>query len=327
MNEVFCGRFYEEIHVESKILESAAIFTALILVNKVDLLTHKQKSDSNFLVAGVVRNCANHVKSDVKKIQDALAGVHNVSWLLVESDSDDQTVEVLKGLKNEITNFDFMTVGTLRDQMPIRTDRLAYCRNTFLEAIRSQEKYRNIDYVLVSDFDGMNTHLTPASIDSCWERNDWDVCTANQDGPYYDVWTIRHPFWSPNDCYEQYRYMLSLKVRAFVAYYDAVYSRMITIPKNAEWIEVDAAFGGLAIYKREAIISSRYAGITEAGVEICEHVVLSEGIKKAGFSIFLNPRLINTRRSEHINKSLYNIAALFLFGKNGPDRLKKLIRR
>ena len=79
---------------------------AVIPENKVILLAHKKKSDSNFLVAGVVRNCANHVKSDVKKIQDALVGVRDVSWLLVESDSDDQTLEVLKRLKNEIANFE-----------------------------------------------------------------------------------------------------------------------------------------------------------------------------------------------------------------------------
>lgn len=290
-------------------------------------MAHKKKSDSNILVAGVVRNCAKQVRSDVLKIRDALVGSKSISWLLVESDSNDQTIEVLKSLKNEILNFDFITVGTLRDRMPIRTDRLAYCRNTFLEAIRSQEKYRDIDYVLVSDFDGMNTHLTPASIDSCWERDDWDVCTANQDGPYYDVWTIRHPFWSPNDCFEQYRFMLGLKVSAFKAYYEAVYSRMITIPMDAEWIEVDAAFGGLSLYKKEVIICSSYAGVTPAGVEICEHVVLSEGIKKAGFKIFLNPRLINTKRSEHINKALKTIAALFFFGQDGLDRLKKIIHR
>ena len=290
-------------------------------------MAHKKKSDSNFLVAGVVRNCAKQVRSDVLKIRDALVGSQSISWLLVESDSNDQTIEVLESLKNEIPNFDFITVGALRDRMPIRTDRLAYCRNTFLEAIRSQEKYRDIDYVLVSDFDGMNTHLTPASIDSCWERDDWDVCTANQDGPYYDVWTIRHPFWSPNDCFEQYRFMLGLKVSAYKAYYEAVYSRMITIPMDVQWIEVDAAFGGLSLYKKEVIICSSYAGVTPAGVEICEHVVLSEGIKKAGFKIFLNPRLINTKRSEHINKALKTIAALFFFGQNGLDRLKKIIHR
>ena len=275
-------------------------------------------------MVGVVRNCANQVQSDVRKIEDALVGAKSISYLLVESDSNDATIEVLGQLKKDIPHFDYLTKGSLRGQMPIRTDRLAYCRNGYLEVIRTDEQYRDIDYVLVSDFDGMNTHLTPASIDSCWERDDWDVCTANQDGPYYDVWTIRHPQWSPNDCFEQYHTMLSNKVSAYKAYYLAVYSRMITIPLDADWIEVDAAFGGLGLYKKEALICSEYIGVMESGQEICEHVLLSEKIKKAGFKIFLNPRLINTKRSEHINKALKTILALFFLGQTGLDRLKKI---
>jgi hypothetical protein len=289
-------------------------------------LANKQKSESNFLVVGVVRNCANQVQSDVRKIEDALVGAKSISYLLVESDSNDATLEVLSQLKNEIPRFNYLTKGSLRGQMPIRTDRLAYCRNSYLEAVRTDEKYRDIDYVLVSDFDGMNTHLTPASIDSCWERDDWDVCTANQDGPYYDVWTIRHPQWSPNDCFEQYHTLLSNQVSAFKAYYQAVYARMITIPLDADWMEIDAGFGGLGLYKKEALICSHYAGVVEGGKEICEHVVLSQGIKKAGFKIFLNPRLINTKRSEHINKAIKTIFALFFLGHSGLERLKKIAK-
>lgn len=287
-------------------------------------MANKRKSDSHFLVVGVVRNCANQVQSDVKKIEEALLGAKSIRYLLVESDSNDATLEVLAHLKNTIPQFDYFTKGSLRTQMPIRTERLAYCRNSYLDAIRTDEKYHDIDYVLVSDFDGMNTHLTASSIDSCWERDDWDVCTANQDGPYYDVWTIRHPQWSPNDCFEQYRTMLSNKISAYKAYYQAVYSRMITIPLDADWIEIDAGFGGLGLYKKEALICSKYIGVTESGQEICEHVLLSEKIKEEGFRIFLNPRLINTKRSEHINKAIKTIVALFFLGQTGLDRLKKI---
>lgn len=295
--------------------------------NKACKLAIKQKSESNFLVVGVVRNCAKKVREDVYKISNALVGAKSVSWLLVESDSNDSTLEVLSQLHNEISGFDYLSKGSLRTQMPIRTDRLAYCRNAFLDEIRTNAKYSEIDYVIVSDFDGMNTHLTRDSIDSCWERDDWDVCTANQSGPYYDVWTIRHSEWSPNDCYEQYKFMLDLGVPAHKAYYVSVYSRMITIAPTSKWIEVDAAFGGLGVYKREALICSKYIGVTDDGREICEHVLLSEGIKKAGFKIFLNPKLINTKRSEHINKALKTIAALFFLGQSGLERLKAIVKR
>jgi len=290
-------------------------------------LANKKKSDSNFLVVGVVRNCESTVKADVNRLQNALTNSKSISWLLVESDSDDLTLRVLAQLKSEMTNFNYIGLGSLRGQMPLRTERIAHCRNTYLEAIRTDEKYLDIDYVVVSDFDGMNASLNIASIDSCWERDNWDACTANQDGSYYDVWALRHPEWSPNDCFDHYRFMVNLKVAAFKAYYIAVYARMIKIPMDSPWIEVDSAFGGLGIYKKSALVFSRYTGLTDAGKEICEHVPLSKEMKRGGYRIFINPRLINTKKSEHVGKNLKHIVVLFLFGQIGLHHLKKIIRR
>lgn len=287
----------------------------------------KQKLESIFLVVGVVRNCAKTVRGDVSRIANALNGAKSVSWLLIESDSSDSTLDVLYQLHNELPDFDYLTEGVLSTQIPSRTERIAHCRNIYLDMIRGDAKYSDVDYVVVSDFDGMNTHLTRESIDSCWTRQDWDVCTANQMGPYYDIWALRHPEWSPNDCFDQYQFMLDIGVPAYKAYYISVYSRMTTIAPVSKWIEVDAAFGGLGVYKKEALICSKYIGVTEDGREICEHVMLSEGIKTAGFKIFLNPKLINTQRSEHINKALKKIALLFFLGQTGLNCLKAIVKR
>jgi hypothetical protein len=211
----------------------------------------------------------------------------------------------------------------LRNKLPLRTQRTAYCRNAYLNEIRSDQKYGDIDYVVVADFDGLNTELTATSVDSCWERSDWDVCAANQRGPYYDVWTLRHQEWSPNDCFEQYRFYLDMKQPAFKAYYASVYARMIRVPLNADWIEVDSAFGGLAIYKRAAMVCGEYAGLTDDGKEVCEHVSLSRKLREQGHRIFINPRLINASSSEHTYKTLAKVIALFFLGQGGFDLLKK----
>ena len=76
---------------------------------------------------------------------------------------------------------------------------------------------------------------------------------------------------------------------------------MIVIPQDAEWIEVDSAFGGLAIYRRETLldVSSRYIGLYKDGIEVVEHVSLHLGIIQNGYKIFINPRLINTDFTDH----------------------------
>jgi len=79
----------------------------------------------------------------------------------------------------------------------------------------------------------------------------------------------------------------------------ALYSKMINIPEPENWIEVDSAFGGLAVYRRRCLDGVTYSGLTEDGEEICEHVPMHRRLKDKGCRIFINPRLINAGVTEH----------------------------
>ena len=178
-----------------------------------------------FLLVGLVRNCAAVLRADVERLGAALAGVAELHWLLVESDSADDSVEVLEGLAGQVENFRYVTLGALESQLPLRSERIAHCRNVYLEAICGDVAYAAVDYVIVADFDGLNALITRAGIDSCWARDDWDVCTANQQGNYYDVWALRHSDWSPNDCWAQAHFLV-VAGDTLKAVYAGVYSRM-----------------------------------------------------------------------------------------------------
>ena len=85
---------------------------------------------------------------------------------------------------------------------------------------------------------------------------------------------------------------------------------MIKLPQDSDWIEVDSAFGGLAIYRREALLSGIYSGKNALGKPICEHVTLHEHIREKGFKIFINPKLINCKKTDHsIRASLPSVMA------------------
>ena len=79
----------------------------------------------------------------------------------------------------------------------------------------------------------------------------------------------------------------------------SVYSKMITLPQASEWIEVDSAFGGLAIYRKAMFEHCKYVGITEAGEEFCEHVYFHRILKSLGAKLYINPKLINAAMTEH----------------------------
>jgi hypothetical protein len=249
---------------------------------------------SSIVVAGAARNCGKFIATDIERLQIALTGWKKVQFIIIESDSSDDTLEKLEQLKQSIEGFHYISMGELKCQIPKRTERLAFCRNRYLEELKSNEVFQDAEYVLVTDLDGTNELLTRENVASCWEIDDWDVCTANQLGLYYDIWALRHPLFSPNDCWEVFRFMINeLGVKPRVAKKKALKSRMFWFQRSVKPFEVDSAFGGLAIYKRHALENVHYVGVDEQGAEICEHVALNTQIRAKGCKIYINPKLIN----------------------------------
>ena len=261
-------------------------------------------SNKKLLVVGVIRDGENTISSEILSLKNAFVDFLEIHWLLVESASEDNPVENLSALRYGIKNFKYKSAGKLAELMPLRTERLAFCRNIYLNEIRNNPFYSDFDYIAVADLDGVNNLLTPDGVRSCFGKNMWDVCTANQSGNYYDIWALRHPIWSPGDCWEQFRYLNQFAKSSQDSaslLYAAVHSKMVVIPQDAEWIEVESAFGGLAIYRRETLLDAqyKYIGLNKDGIEVVDHASLHLGIIQNGYKIFINPRLINTDFTEH----------------------------
>jgi hypothetical protein len=254
-------------------------------------------------------------------------------WFIVESDSVDDTKARLEQLQGAVPGFRFTSLGQLQPAIPGRSDRIAHCRNRYLQEIAAETDYRDVDYVVVADLDNVNELISTEAFESCFERDDWDVCTANQRGPYYDIYALRHPVWSPGDCLAQLRLLMRGGLSEWKALFAAVYSKMIRIGEDTDWIPVTSAFGGLAVYRRQVLGSARYNGRDAAGGEICEHVPFHESL---GARIFINPQLINAGYTEHSKPLLllpglkqraksYSKSAIGLLA--GPDAVDTLKRR
>jgi len=259
----------------------------------------KKSSTEKFLIAGIARNCGQTSKNEIMYLQNAMGAFKNKQWLVIESDSDDNTVEQLKELEGLVENFRYISLGTLRNRYPLRTQRIAYCRNKYLEELENNPDYSDVQYLVVADLDGVNSCITAKAIESCWSKSDWTVCTANQWGPYYDVFALRHEIWSPNNCWDAQRFLGQHGMKEEDSTACAVYSRMIEIGEGDEWIEVDSAFGGLGIYKIDGMKGIRYHGLNDRGEELCEHVPFHKAIKGQGGKIFINPMLINAELTDH----------------------------
>lgn len=257
---------------------------------------------SKMVVTGTARNCATTLAADLASLARALKEFPNLYWFIVESDSEDDTVQVLQDFKQKAPNFGFVSLGKLADSLPLRTERLAHCRNRCLDELQNNLALKDAVYMVVADLDGTQSLLTQDGLMSCFDKDDWAVCTGNQKGSYYDIWALRHPVWSPNDCWEQKMFFEAVGLSSEKAAYLAVFSRMIEIRAGAEWTEVDSAFGGLGIYKTKYLQNARYNGRADNnlwGGQVCEHVAFHRQIKANRGKLFINPAMVNTALNEH----------------------------
>ncbi len=255
-------------------------------------------ADSVVLLAGTVRNSGRALEQSLVALRHAAAGFRDLRVLIVESDSTNNNVTRLAALSDEPT-VRTISLGALRHAMPLRTERIAHSRNRIVEEVQSA-RYADVDYVILADFDGVNRTVTRVGLESAWSAPEpWDVVTANQTGPYYDIWALRHPHWCPGDCWASVRALTPVIGRR-AARRLAVHARQVRLPVDAGLIEVDSAFGGLGIYSRSAFVSGRYVGVDTEGNEICEHVSFHADLRAAGFRIFINPSLQNQTQRAHL---------------------------
>jgi len=267
------------------------------------------------LVVGLTRNCERHLFKTYSRLKAAFVDF-DLHWLIVESDSSDSTLAILKQLKLNDSKFNYVSFGALTPTMPARTQRIAHCRNFYTEQVRSNSEYSSFDYVVAADFDGINNLLTRAGVLSCWDYDGWDVVSANQSGRYYDIWCLRHISWSPDDCWKKYAKLRSRGLSHFKASRKAVYSRMIRIKNDSPWLEVDSAHAGLTIYTKESFIAGKHIWQDTDGEETCEIVQYNEELRSKGYRIFINPKLINGGINEHSRQSyLYHQFYVFLKSK------------
>lgn len=266
----------------------------------------------NILVVGTARDCAKSIEKSILVVKDALIDFNFVSFYIVESDSGDDTVKKLTLLGERLDNFRYVSLGTLSQRIPSRTERIAFCRNQYLKYIKdSKQAY---DFILVTDLDGVSEKLSRQAILSCWIRDDWEACFSNQDAPYYDIWALRHPQWAPTNCWEEYTRLVNQGMRPYLAKRKAIYSKMVRIDQSSNWIEVDSAFGGLGIYKASAIGGCWYSNTDEFGYEAPDHVSFHNAVKLKGAHLFINPAMINGSWNEH-NRELRKINQILSFEK------------
>lgn len=286
----------------------------------------KTPENSSVTVCCVAKDVSKTFLRDYQKISLALSCFETVNWIIIESNSSDGSAIFLEDFADQHAEVYAVTLGNEKETGLTRTQILAKARNKYLEIVFSDERYSNTDYLAIADLNGLNSELSPERVLSSFEIDDWDFCTSNQSGPYYDVWALRHPLWSPNDCWEQLNFYRTYNRRPNYTLNASVNVRMLTIPADSPPIFVDSSFGGFGLLRlSDKTVGIKYHGINSEGREICEHVSFCEFLKEQGGKVVINPKMINTRGTDHSQRIRF--LSVLLRNIRYPFKLLKVLLR
>lgn len=255
-------------------------------------------------ICGVVRNASAHLTQTLDRIKGLEAICENSFALIVTNDNMDKTDEVLRAWRSSSANHQVLWLDGLQRAFPERLDRIAAARNFCLQQLQSRPEAL-FPFTLVMDLDGPNKYLSADTVLQSLSSAgfQWDGIFANQRQAYYDIYALRHDQWCPGDCWEEVRRATTFPGRSRKARLAAekfVYSRQFRIRPDHPPIAVKSAFGGLAVYRTEAIKGLWYAARDKDSRLTCEHVLFNEVLLEKGGKLFIAPSLLNDAPIEHL---------------------------
>lgn len=241
-----------------------------------------------------VRNCEKYILNTIEKIISVANIFSDYLIIFIESDSTDNTLNILNDVKQKNNKINVFSLGDLSQKFSSRTKRLEIARNYGLDICIKNNLFNYFNYYISFDSDDVNQGISPEAVLTCFKYNidSWDVMTANQD-TYYDLWALRCNGWMEEDCWR------SVFMRpSFLTYDQAVdihvSSKFIKIPEKFGLLEVDSAYGGFAIYKTSSIKNARYCGVhPDKRHEQVEIVGFNKDLKTNGAKIFINSEMRN----------------------------------
>lgn len=255
-------------------------------------------------ILGTVRNGGDALRATLARIESLRQHLEGSRVIIATNDNTDDTDGVLARFAEEHSDVEILVLEGLADRYAERVDRITAARNALLKQVFASGPVYPLTLIL--DMDGPNTGLDPAQVLHAASRQSphWDAVFGNPRPAYYDLYALRCAGWCETDVWQQIR---AKKLPPILRSYwrkrrlqRMIYDRQYDVPIDAPLIEVDSAFGGLGLYKTDALKSVEYTSRDNAGRITCEHVMLHSAMRAKNKRLFIDPGLLITAPTEHL---------------------------
>lgn len=256
--------------------------------------------NKTIIICSIVRNAEKGLKKNIPIIDALCKHFKDYRIVVYENNSVDLTKRIL--IKWQETNPDKIHVSINdTDSSPTiptassvhtnpffswkRIEKMSCLRNNYMEYV--EQKGWKADYLMVVDLDVASLNLQ-GILSSFQTKDEWDVVTAfgYSTSPklkrrYHDTYALT--MWGDED-----NPQTEQKIIRFA-------DSLGNLKPTDKWVRVFSAFGGLAIYKHEAIKGLRYQTLLNEDKRIevkCEHFSIYKQMVEKGFNRFyINPAM------------------------------------
>jgi hypothetical protein len=281
-------------------------------------------TDKKIILTSCVRNCATTLPTVIKKfIQIYSCFSVESKIILIENDSTDGSKEFLENMSKSFSFIKIFSFQGLIEKKPLRTDRLAFCRNFAMNYIH--KNHSDFDFIIIADCDEVMANFNVKCIQTAIDFTEttepnWGMISATSLPKYYDIWALRSKFLGVDfDCWDLIHHEMAQVGSSAInsGRWRYIEPWQKKIEKSAGLIPVQSAFNGFAIYKLPATRNCKYAGInstcqiaeifgTKSGTgpcnkEVCEHVAFHKDmIDQHGAKLFICPFLETCAELAHL---------------------------
>lgn len=258
-------------------------------------------STKELVICGIVRDAEKGLRVNIPIINDFVRYFHEYTIIIYENDSKDATKEILKKWSDEDDKHVHVFMDNLNQQKPTpksnivscnpfysrkRITKMAYLRNQYMERLERMNIVA--DYLVIVDLDVAKLNLS-AILNSFNSEKEWNAVAANGYSLGPNLKRRYHDTYALTEFGDEINPQTENKIKLLAHKYG-------TLKNGDNWVRVFSAFGGLAIYKYEAIKGLRYQVLdnNDNRVEVrCEHYSIYKQMAERGYDkVYINPAMI-----------------------------------